>query len=82
MQPQHLDIYLPGHNTKIEYQGSQHFEPLEFFGGEEGFRYTQRRDVQKRSLCQRNGCDLLHVTEGYEPEGVISQVELILSKKG
>ena len=30
---QHLDIYFPYKNIAIEYQGLQHQEPVEFFGG-------------------------------------------------
>jgi hypothetical protein len=28
----HLDIYIPSRKAAIEYQGKQHFEPVEFFG--------------------------------------------------
>ncbi len=35
LEPQHLDIYLPEVGVAIEYMGQQHFEPLEFFGGQQ-----------------------------------------------
>ncbi|MGA7836511.1 MAG: hypothetical protein WB996_00970, partial [Ignavibacteriaceae bacterium] len=34
---QHLDIYFPQLNIGLEYQGAQHYEPIDFFGGQEAF---------------------------------------------
>ena len=34
---QHVDIWFPKYKIGIEYQGKQHDEPVEFFGGEESF---------------------------------------------
>ena len=33
-----FDFYLPNYNTCIEYDGEQHFEPKQYFGGEETFQ--------------------------------------------
>lgn len=30
---QHLDIYFPNENIAIEYQGAQHYKPIDIFGG-------------------------------------------------
>ena len=48
---QSLDLYIPSLRTAIEYQGIQHYLPVEFFGGEEAL--TQRRDLDrvKKELC-------------------------------
>lgn len=56
---QSLDIYIPSIKLAIEYQGKQHFEPIEIFDGEEGFKNTQIRDRKKKSLCVKNGVKLL-----------------------
>jgi hypothetical protein len=29
-----LDIYFPKYNIAVEYNGQQHYYPVEFFGGE------------------------------------------------
>ncbi len=58
---QHLDIWIPAHNIGIEYHGLQHFQPVEFFGGEEAFQRVQERDSRKRSLCERNGVRLVEI---------------------
>ena len=55
-----LDIFVPSLNLAIEYQGEQHFRPIELFGGESGFQRTLQRDVRKKRLCKENGVKLLY----------------------
>ena len=57
---QRIDFYLPKYNIGIECQGLQHFEPVEFFGGEEGFEYRKECDKRKRERCKENGIKLLY----------------------
>ena len=57
---QSLDFYLPEHNIAIEYQGRQHFEPVDKFGGKKEFEKTKNRDKRKRELCKKNGIKLLY----------------------
>jgi len=59
--PQHLDIYLPELSVAIEYMGRQHFEPVDYFGGEPAFQQTARRDLRKRELCTAHGIRLFYV---------------------
>jgi very-short-patch-repair endonuclease len=56
-----LDFYLPDYNVAIECQGKQHFEAIEFFGGEEKLKYVQNNDEIKKQLCQENGVKLLYI---------------------
>lgn len=42
--------------------GKQHYEPVEYFGGQKGFEDTIKRDERKRDVCQRMGIDLIYVT--------------------
>ena len=30
-----VDFYLPKYNLFIEYNGKQHYEPIEYFGGQQ-----------------------------------------------
>ncbi|MBQ6489212.1 MAG: hypothetical protein IJI75_08280 [Solobacterium sp.] len=57
---QKLDIFIPSVNTAIEYQGKQHYEPVEFFGGTEGHRRNKARDRRKYMRCQANGIKVLY----------------------
>jgi hypothetical protein len=75
---QHLDIYIPSLNVAVEYQGLQHDEPIEYFGGAEGFKKNVNRDKKKLGLCQKNGVALIYVRPGYVLDAVISE---ILSKR-
>ena len=59
---QSLDFYLPDYNVAIECQGIQHFEPVEFFGGNEGFKKQIERDKIKKELCKKNGINVLYFT--------------------
>ena len=43
----------------IEYDGKQHFEPIDWFGGIEAFKKTQLRDCIKNAYCQDHGIALL-----------------------
>lgn len=45
----------------IEYDGKQHFEPIEFFGGEDGFKKTQERDEIKNTYCKLHNIPLLRL---------------------
>ncbi|MBQ8247518.1 MAG: hypothetical protein IJZ42_10330 [Lachnospiraceae bacterium] len=57
---QSLDIYIPKYNIAIEYQGIQHYEPIEYFGGEEAYRENRRRDNEKKQKCDDNNVKLLY----------------------
>ena len=61
-----FDFYLPDHNILIEYDGEQHFEPIDFAGrGEEWalqqLKITQRHDNIKNIYCQQNNIRLLRI---------------------
>ena len=55
------DFYVPSINTCIEYDGKQHFEPLENFGGAETFEYTQKSDAIKNAYCEEQGINLIRI---------------------
>ena len=43
----------------IEYQGQQHYEPIERFGGIERFNLQQKYDNMKKEYCKKNNIQLL-----------------------
>lgn len=45
------DIYIEELNLVIEYQGQQHFKPIDFMGGVEALKKTKERDQEKAELC-------------------------------
>lgn len=60
-RPQFFDFYLPDYKIAIEYNGRQHYEPVEVFGGIKGFEDTLDRDVRKASYCSNNGIRLIKI---------------------
>jgi len=61
LEPQHLDVYVPQAGVAVEYMGQQHFEPLDFFGGEAAFQLLIERDRKKAELCKSHGVELIRV---------------------
>jgi hypothetical protein len=61
LTPQHLDVYIPELSFAVEYMGQQHYESIDFFGGEEGFNATVDRDKRKLELCRKSGIALEYV---------------------
>lgn len=55
------DFYLPSYNLVIEFDGIQHFEPVEHFGGEKNFQITQKRDRDKNEYCKKNNINILRI---------------------
>ena len=45
----------------IEYDGEQHFKPVDYFGGEDGYKQTVYRDEIKNQYCKNNNIPLLRL---------------------
>lgn len=45
----------------IEYDGKQHFEPIDWFGGIESLKETQVRDAIKNKYCEEHNIPILRV---------------------
>lgn len=61
----------------IEYNGRQHYEPIEFFGGVDGFIEQQERDNLKIKYCKNNNIKLFIIK--YD-ENITERLEEILSE--
>lgn len=57
-----FDFYLPKYNMCIEYNGRQHYEEIEFFGGSERLKYQRRLDDIKREFCEGSGINLIIIS--------------------
>lgn len=56
-----IDVYLPKLKLGFEYQGKQHFEAIDFFGGKESFEKQKQRDLEKEILCENNKVKLIKI---------------------
>ena len=74
------DFFLPNHNVVIEYNGIQHYESREQFGGEKGLKRTQKSDKLKRDYCLENGISLLEVK--YDDSDIPTTIKSFLNLKG
>ena len=62
---QRIDIFIPKYNIAIEYNGIQHYEINDFFGGEEAFLNQIKRDSIKKFKCKENNCTLFEIRYDY-----------------
>lgn len=60
----------------IEYQGRQHFEPVEAFGGDENLAYTKNNDLIKKEYCKKNNIKLIEI-----PYWEFDNIEKIINKE-
>jgi len=77
-----LDFYLPDYNVAIECQGGQHFNPVEYFGGNKEFERRKELDEMKYNYCKENGINIIYYTnlkcDKFLNETVIHNAEEIL----
>lgn len=59
-----FDFYLPIHNICIEFDGDQHYKPVKWFGGEEGFSKRVENDKIKTKFCKDNKIKLIRIKTG------------------
>lgn len=63
----------------IEFQGKQHYQPSQKFGGKKGFYQQQYNDNSKRRFCALHGLKLIEIP--YYEENLISY-DYIMNKAG
>lgn len=59
--PLPFDFYLPKFNICIEFQGIQHYQPIELFGGEKTFMECKIRDQIKENYCKEKDITLITI---------------------
>lgn len=74
------DVFISGLNIAIEYQGKQHFEPVEYFGGEEAYINTLKRDKEKLELSIKNNIKLIYINywEDISPKLIREKIQDVL----
>lgn len=75
----HYDFYIPGQRILIEYQGKQHYQPVEHFGGNESFKKQQFHDNLKRRYAREHGYNLIEVPYTINTS---KEIKIYLAKHG
>ena len=71
-----FDFYLPEKDIFIEFDGEQHYKPIDRFGGQEGFNETLKRDNAKNEWCEENNKQLIRIKYG---ENVVDKLNQIIN---
>lgn len=73
-----FDFYLIDYNMCIEYDGIQHFRPIDHFGGYESFLKTKENDNIKEEYCIKNNIILKRIPYNqkldYKLNKIISEI--------
>lgn len=80
LRPQRLDIFIPELNLGIEYQGEQHFRPVDFGGkgkrvSKKQFEDNKKRDLRKKELCVKNGLTLIELRYDENMESFVNNLK-------
>ena len=80
LRPQRLDIFIPKLNLGIEYQGEQHFRPVDFGGkgkrvSKKQFEDNKKRDLRKKELCVKNGLTLIELRYDENMESFVNNLK-------
>ena len=82
VNPLSFDFYLPEYNSCIEFDGQQHYKPVKWFGGNEGYELTIKRDECKNKWCLENNIKLIRIRYDQVSEiaEIISSIKINQSK--
>lgn len=64
----------------IEYDGEQHFRPIDWFGGDDSFKETKIRDEIKNKYCLDKNIPLLRLPYSLSKEEIRTQINYFLKK--
>lgn len=68
-----FDFFLSDLNILIEYDGEQHYRPVDMWGGEEGFKRQQVLDSIKNKFAERKGIKLIRIPYTVKKENQLSE---------
>lgn len=84
LEDQRFDIYFPKYNIAVEYNGIQHYIPIEHFGGKVQFNHRLELDALKRRKCLEHNCTLFELKYNYtsdDYDNLIKQIQNIIYDK-
>ena len=79
--PLRFDFFLNELNTCLEYNGEQHYVPIDFFGGEKGFISLKKRDKIKLNYCWQHGINLVYFKYDETEKEIEAKIHSILLER-
>ena len=76
-----IDFYLPDYNCFIEYNGKQHYESIEHFGGIDGFKRQQARDEFVKTYCELNKIKFIEIKYDISNAQIVEILSSLLTFK-
>lgn len=80
-RPLPFDFYIPTFNTLIEYQGQQHYAPIEMFGGDDGFAVLTSHDKIKKEYCKSKNINLLELPYYLTDDEITEKVQALFIRR-
>lgn len=71
-----VDFYIEKYNLVIEYNGRQHYEPVETFDGKRGLLRTQKSDNIKKQFCNNNNINFEVIRYDQDTEKRLKEILL------
>ncbi len=75
-----FDIYIPDYNIAIEYNGEQHYLPVEIYGGLRSLVGQTEMDNKKRMKAIENGCELYEIPFFYSQQQIEEKLSEIKNR--
>lgn len=75
-----IDIYIPSEKLAFEYQGLQHFQAVEHWGGKAKLEIQKEHDRRKKRICEENGICLICIN--YDEELTNDYIRKRISLEG
>ena len=75
-----FDIWFPELSLALEYQGKQHYEPVDYFGGQEAFERRTENDALKKKIASENEITLIPVH--YTWDRNVDSIRILLVSHG
>lgn len=76
--PLRFDFYLPKRNVCIECQGQQHYQPVDFFGGDTRYQSVLNNDTIKKNYCKERHVGLICLPYTLSEQGIKNHLNTIL----
>lgn len=78
----YIDFYLPDYNVFIEYNGRQHYIPIDYFGGILNLEHQKSRDNYIKNYCKNNSYNFIEIPYTMKDEEIINTLNILLHDLG